>query len=763
LNPDSEALDFGQLLRRHRLERGWSQETLAEHASLSPDAIGMLERGVRRKPYEQTVGCLVQALKLDDRDRVIFLSAAQSHRPPRPNRPFAHLPVPTPLTPLIGREHDLTAIQAYLRDVRPRLVTITGTGGVGKTRFALALAQELRASFDDEIVFVSLAALHDPANIASTILAALDKKDDATPASLAKLCALVGKRRALFVIDNLEHLLAGATAIKDFLERCPDVVVLATSREALRLKGEHELALQPLDARSAMQLFFDRARALQPLALRDNDEGVVRAICARLGCLPLAIELASARLRWESVHTLLTEIEKPLVALVFGERNSPARQQTMRATIDWSYRLLSEEERATFCVCTMFAGGSTEAVYAVAAAGGAPISNVDLAITALAEKHLLRLSKPTPSQERFEILEVIREYGREHFDSLQYARSCERAFIAHYAELVWREPQPRAAVGSNLWMHFVSGEYLNVCNALRWSLKQDRSLGLRIALALPGYWERKGLFTEARGWLEALALPLDATIEREAPLDAWRAVTALALSYYWTSDSTRACALHRRALAMGRLQNDAGMISKSLNNLGIALLDTGRQDEATDVLEEALALKEGREDAWSIGSTVGNLGIALRMCGKYATALKCHQRAHRLFNSIGDAWGEIGELNLIGDVYCDRRKYRKAAAYYAASLAANVEGFRTAAARSLEGLVVVAAGLREFRRAAVLAGAVTRIRGEIGQPSPFRAASFDRACAAVRTSLGDSSFDYDLQAGAELSLPDAIEAAAELR
>jgi tetratricopeptide (TPR) repeat protein len=312
-------------------------------------------------------------------------------------------------------------------------------------------------------------------------------------------------------------------------------------------------------------------------------------------------------------------------------------------------------------------------------------------------------------------------------------------------------------------MHFVSGEYLNVCNALRWSLKQDRSLGLRIALALPGYWERKGLFTEARGWLEALALPLDATIEREAPLDAWRAVTALALSYYWTSDSTRAGALHRRALAMGRLQNDAGMISKSLNNLGIALLDTGQQDEATDVLEEALALKEGREGAWSIGSTVGNLGIALRMCGKYATALKCHQRARRLFNSTGDAWGEIGELNLIGDVYCDRRKYRKAVAYYAASLAANVEGFRTAAAHSLEGFVVAAAGLREFQRAAVLAGAVTRIRGEIGQPSPFRAASFDRAYAVVRTALGDPSFDFALQAGAEMSLPDAIEAAAELR
>lgn len=755
---DSDALGFGRLLRRHRLKRGLSQEALAERASLSADAVGMLERGVRRKPYEQTVDSLAKALKLRKHDRATFFSVARNCERSRPSRHLARLPVPTPLTPLIGRELDIAAIQEWLLVREPRLVTITGTGGVGKTRLALALARDLRASFDGEVVFVSLASLHDPANIAATILGSLDRKDDGSAASLALLCGLVGKRRALFVIDNVEHVLAGVAAISEFLERCPEVVVLATSREALHVQGEHELALQPLGIRSAVDLFFDRARTLRQHLSREDEEEAVIEICTRLDCLPLAVELAAARLRWESVQTLLAETGSPLSALVFGGRSAPERQRTMRATIDWSYQLLSELERTTLCICAMFAGaGSMEAVLAVAAAGGA--GNTDGAMMALADKHLLRLSKPSPSQGRFEMLEVIREYGREHLNSFSCARACERAFIAYYAELVWRNTHSGGSVGSDRWIDFVSGEYMNICTALRWAVTHDRFLGLRIALALPGFWERKGLFAEARAWLETLAEPLGETIELEGPLDAWRTVTALALSYHWTGDNDRACALHRQALAMARSLSNSGLISKSLNNLGIALLALRRQGEARRVLEQALALKEGRDDAWSIGSTVGNLGIALRMAGEYAKALKCHRRARSLFHSIGDECGEIEELNLIGDVYRDRRDHRKAASHYAASLEANVEGIRTAVAHSLEGFVAIAAVRREFRRAATLAGAVTRIRREIGQPDPLAAANFEKACAAARASLGDLCFEDALKVGAEMAVPAAIEAA----
>jgi predicted ATPase/DNA-binding XRE family transcriptional regulator len=755
---DSDPLAFGRLLRRHRLKRGLSQEALAERASLSADGVGMLERGVRRKPYEQTVDSLARALKLRKHDRATFLSVARSCKRSQPSRHLARLPVPTPLTPLIGREFDIAELQEWLRVRGPRIVTITGTGGVGKTRLALALAHDLRASFDGEVVFISLASLHDPANIVATILGSLDRKDDGSPASLALLCGLVGKRRALFVIDNIEHVLAGVAAISDFLERCPEVVVLATSREALRFHGEHELALQPLGIRSAVELFFERARTSGRHLSREDEEAAVIEICTRLDCLPLAIELAAARLRWEPVQTLLTEIGSPLSALVFGARSAPPRQRTMRATIDWSYHLLSEQERTTLCICAMFAGvGSMEAVRAVAAAGGA--GNTDSAMMALADKHLLRLSKSHPSEGRFEMLEVIREYGRERFDSFSYARACERAFVAYYAELVWRSTRSVGSVGSDRWIDFVSGEYMNICAALRWSVTHDRFLGLRIALALPGFWKRKGLFAEARVWLETLAEPLDETIEREGPLDGWRAVTALGLSYHWTGDNARACALHRQALAMASSLSDSGLISKSLNNLGIALLCLHRQDEARPVLEQALALKEGRDDAWSIGSTVGNLGIAFRMGGEYDKALKCHRRARSLFHSISDECGEIEELNLIGDVYRDRRDHRKAASHYAASLKANVEGIRTAVAHSLEGFVAIAAMRREFRRAAMLAGAVTQIHREIGHPDPPAAANFEKACAAARASLGDLCFEDALKIGAEMAIPAAIEAA----
>jgi predicted ATPase/DNA-binding XRE family transcriptional regulator len=756
-NLETDSPSFARLLRRYRLRAGLSQEALAERAGLSTDAVGMLERGVRRMPYEHTIESLGAALELgrSDRDE---LSSAVGRRGLRARRNFKmRVPLPVPLTSLIGRHRDLALVHSWFAEKQPRLVTITGAGGVGKTRFALALAHDLRPLFDDDAVFVSVAAIRDPANVASAILTCLDRKDDGTPASLATLCAYVSDHRLLFVVDNLEQVIDGGAVLCELLERCPEAVVLATSREALHVRGEYEFVLEPLELQPAVDLLIERGCAVQPHLDPNRDDKALQEICRRLDCLPLAIELAAARLRRESVQTLLHQVSSPLSALIFGGRDAPPRQRTMRAAIDWSYSLLTQRERTVFCICSLFeGGGSTDAVGAVLRATGSFADNASELMTSLADKHLLRLLPAAGWETRFEMLEAIREYASEQLNSLESSKAYERAFAAYYVEITSRDAQKRAA-RSRWWMDLVAKEYANVRAALRWSLDNDRCLGLRIAIALPEFWERKGLYDEPREWLEALMDPLEQTIEREDPMVAWHAVNALGLSYYWTEDAKRACALHERALAMTRDWNDPGTTAKSLNNLGIALLDAGEPEQARRVLEESLELKEGRDDPWSIGSTVGNLGTALRACGDHELALKCHRRAHDLFRSIGDTWGEIGELNYIGDVYWDRREYGKAASCYASSLEANVEGIASSISHSLEGLVIVAAARHDFRNAAVLAGAIDRLWDETGRSVPRPAVEgFEQAHAAARAALGDSSFDEAWNDGTEMSLVDAI-------
>ena len=355
------------------------------------------------------------------------------------------------------------------------------------------------------------------------------------------------------------------------------------------------------------------------------------------------------------------------------------------------------------------------------------------------------------------MLEVIREYARERLDSLDLSEAYERAFAAYYVGVTSRDAREQANRSAE-WLDLIGTEYANIRAVLRWSVEHDRSLGLQLALRLPEFWERQGLYTESREWLEMLVAPLEQTIESEDSIVAWRAINALALSYYWNADPRRACALHRRALAITRGLNDPAMTAKSLNNLGLALLDADEPEQARGVLEESLAIKESRDDAWSIGSTVGNLGIALRMCGEYERALECHQRARNLFRSVGDALGEVGELNFIGDVYRDRGEYQDAASCYARSLEANTEEIRPQVAHSLEGLVTLASRRNEFRRVAVLAAPINRIWSETGRSeSPSVTARFERACAAARISLGDPSFDDAWNEGTEMSLEDAIE------
>ncbi len=642
----SSSSDFGRLLRYHRLAAGLSQEALAERARVSANGISALERGHRRTPQRETLALLGAALALSEEQRPAFEAAAHSSLDRRhggPSVTVASWPgaaagvLPLALTRFVGRVTELEEIAALVR--AHRLVTLTGAGGVGKTQTALQVASTMRDAEEVAVAFVGLAPVADPALVTVVIASALGVRQAPSLPLLETLVDSLKNKTLLLILDNCEHVIAQAAIVAEsILSGCPLVRVLATSREPLRGAGEYAYRLPPLasppvdatrtltaasaSAYGAVALFTDRACAVDHhFALTDESAPIVGEICRRLDGIPLAIELAAARMNVLSLNGLNEKLDDRFQILTRGERTALTRQQTMRATIDWSYDLLSAREQEFFERLSVFGGGCTlEAATGVCTIDGeGDLDEIDL-IASLVSKSLL-IAELLHTEQRYWLLESSRQYAREKLAARGEWECVARRHASFYVELAERlecewDTRPESEMLSR-----TKAELGNWRAALDWTFgKQgDVILGQRLATTRRVIW-RGFTLAEARHWVRAASELVD---ERTPPDLVARLALAQAHSAAYFCEDKVLLAASERALMRYREIGDVLGMARAQSLAGAALVHLGRFAQGEALLRDALAAARTLGNRHLEFATLSNLGSALSGAGDFGAA-----RAH---------------------------------------------------------------------------------------------------------------------------------------
>jgi predicted ATPase len=541
--------------------------------------------------------------------------------------------LPRQPTPFLGREHEVGEISALLRQPEVQLLTLTGPGGTGKTRLALQAAAELLDEFSDGVVFVPLAALADPALVPAAIATALGVREEGGQPLLERLTTHLANRHLLLVIDNWEHLLAGASVLGELLRAAPQLTVLATSRAPLHLQAEREYPVPPLalprrkpppslaqlSQSEAVRLFIARAQAVRPDFSVDNtNAAAVAEICRRLDGLPLAIELAAARLRLLPLQAMLNRLEQRLPLLTGGARDAPARQQTLRQTIAWSHDLLQPEEQILFRRLAVFMGGFTfEAAEAVANPEGD--ADVFAGLERLCDHSLLRQEEGGGGEPRFTMLETIREFGREQLaerGEREVARDRHAAFFLSLAEEA--ELHLHGVAGNQTgWIARIDAEFDNLRAAIIWALnQQDGTRPLRIIVALEGYLSSRFKDREVGPWVEAaLALAPDAP-----PLLRAGAYLRLVAYAVHTGDGAAALAAAQEALVQAEVTGDPFAIGRALIGVGWSWEVIGEPARCLEALERAVPLLRQSDRPDFLALALSMLGQACIDSGELAAA-----------------------------------------------------------------------------------------------------------------------------------------------
>ena len=790
---------FADLLRHYRMAAGMSQDALAERAGISVESIGKLERGKYTVPRFSTVSLLADALSLTPERRASVLAAARpfsdSPRFDEDQTASADAPIrgelvgglhglPSSLTPLLGREHEEAAITRMLQRDRVRLLTITGLGGVGKTRLAVQVASAARTSFPEGVFFVGLAALREPDLVLPTIGQALGlrERDGQPPTEL--LALHVGTRQMLLVLDNFEHLMAAATDLSVVLAQCPALRVLVTSRAPLYVRGEQEFALHPLsipvegklpaldglEACAAIQLFVQRVTAVQPsFALSTGNLAAVTAICRRLDGLPLALELAAPHLKVFTPAELLARLSQRLKVLTGGPRDLPARQQTLRATLDWSYGLLSGDARVLLGCLGVFDGGaSLPAIESICAVHGE--LDVMTGLRTLQE-HSLLVRLEDGEQTRFGMLETVREYALECLAVIGAEEKIRRAHADYYLALAEEADAHIRGAAQVVWLRRLEVERDNLRAALAWSISAGEcAIALRLGTALGQFWVVRGHLSEGCSWLDqALSLPGTDRGDRSAAgpsLDVIRAksLTAAAALAIEQGRHTQASLRYKESLRLNRALDDQTGCAMALNGLGSVAQLEGNQERARELYAESLSIARAVNDPACAARALNNLGLVAQLESRYEQAVALHEESLAIKVAMGNERGIAASLHNLGEVAFLRGELGEAAERFAASVARKYRlGANEGMVVSLDGLAAVFSARGRYEQAARFLGAAAALRTALGASQKLALRPlYAPTIKSVRETLGEELFAASWQAGAEQPLDEIVAEAQQL-
>lgn len=705
---------FGRWVKQRRRALDLTQAELARQVGCAEITIRKIEASEVR-PSRHFITRLAELLDIDPADRAAFIAAGRGH----PQRQFNNLLVPP--NPLIGREQELVAIRVALADPGVRLLTLSGPGGVGKTRLALQVALDLLGEFRDGVCFVTLATISDPALLGSTIAQALELAEVGGQPIDDLLKSYLRDKQMLLVLDNFEQVAAAAPLIASLLANAPQLKALVTSRVVLHLSGEHELPVPPLalpnvqslppvemlSQYASVSLFVARARAVRSgFMLTPSNAAAVAEICARLDGLPLAIELAAAWIKLLTPQELLAKLEQRLSLLTGGARDLPARQQTLRSTIAWSYNLLDAPAQALFRRLGVFIAGCTldavETICAEPLAAPADQQSVLPALLSLIDQSLLRQEEQPDGSVRFVMLETLREFALECLVASAEDSSHRQHHACYYLRLAEAAKPHLQDTEQEAWLARLETEHDNLRAALDWCCRSPAGvgIGLRLVEVLWEFWLVRGYISEGRSWI-ATTLALPATSQLSAVRA--RALCGGGRLAWAQNDWTHASRLLEDSLAISRDLADDAASATTLNYLGQVAEAQGNYQRAAVLFDQSLALFQQIGDREGSATALTSRAQIAQAQGDYEGAAGLLERSLRLFQELGDRRGWAAALTVQGQIRHTQGQYNDAVELFETALAVFQSlGYRHGMAWALTNLGQVVQAQGDYGRAATL-------------------------------------------------------------